>query len=192
MRRRFKSIVAADDLSNCLPKILFTFRRMFECLFGPMIQKKEPSILSLGVTRLRKTPPSHNLTLAEILLNPGWTQRASGSDPRHGATRNCSTYGARCSRNALTIFWLPHQNISRTEDVHLGPPPPPTVLGPPCSNCAVQTNKQSAPNHKSQIASDLKSRSPNRKNFPQNAVLGSSNRTSTRAIYDLNLCSNRR
>ena len=35
----------------------------------------------------------------------------------------------------------------------------------------------SAPNHKSQIASDLKSRSPNRKNFPQIAVLGSSNRT---------------
>ena len=35
----------------------------------------------------------------------------------------------------------------------------------------------SAPNHKSQIASDLKSRSPNRKNFPQIAVSGSSNRT---------------
>ena len=35
----------------------------------------------------------------------------------------------------------------------------------------------SAPNHKSQIASDLKSRSPNRKNFPQIAVLGGSNRT---------------
>ena len=34
-----------------------------------------------------------------------------------------------------------------------------------------------APNHKSQIASDLKSRSPNRKNFPQIAVSGSSNRT---------------
>ena len=28
----------------------------------------------------------------------------------------------------------------------------------------------SAPNHKSQIASDLKSRSPNRKNFPQIAA----------------------
>ena len=28
----------------------------------------------------------------------------------------------------------------------------------------------SAPNHKSQVASDLKSRSPNRKNFPQIAV----------------------
>ena len=35
----------------------------------------------------------------------------------------------------------------------------------------------SAPNHKSQIASDLKSRSPNRKSFPQIAVSGSSNRT---------------
>ena len=35
----------------------------------------------------------------------------------------------------------------------------------------------SAPNHKSQIASDLKSQSPNRKNFPQIAVSGSSNRT---------------
>ena len=35
----------------------------------------------------------------------------------------------------------------------------------------------SAPNHKSQIASDLKSRSPNRKNFPQIAVSGRSNRT---------------
>ena len=35
----------------------------------------------------------------------------------------------------------------------------------------------SAPNHKSQIASDLKSRSPNRKNFPQIAVSRSSNRT---------------
>ena len=35
----------------------------------------------------------------------------------------------------------------------------------------------SAPNHKSQIASDLKSRIPNRKNFPQIAVLDSSNRT---------------
>ena len=35
----------------------------------------------------------------------------------------------------------------------------------------------SAPNHKSQIASDLKSRSPNRKNFPQIAVSGGSNRT---------------
>ena len=35
----------------------------------------------------------------------------------------------------------------------------------------------SAPNHKSQIASDLKSQSPNRKNFPQIAVLSSSNRT---------------
>ena len=35
----------------------------------------------------------------------------------------------------------------------------------------------SAPNHKSQIASDLKSQSPNRKNFPQIAALGSSNRT---------------
>ena len=35
----------------------------------------------------------------------------------------------------------------------------------------------SAPNHKSQIASDLKSRSPNRKNFSQIAVSGSSNRT---------------
>ena len=35
----------------------------------------------------------------------------------------------------------------------------------------------SAPNHKSQIAGDLKSRSPNRKNFPQIAVSSSSNRT---------------
>ena len=35
----------------------------------------------------------------------------------------------------------------------------------------------SAPNHKSQIASDLKSRSPNRKNFPQIAASGSSSRT---------------
>ena len=35
----------------------------------------------------------------------------------------------------------------------------------------------SAPNHKSQIASDLKSRSPNRKNFPQIAVSSGSNRT---------------
>ena len=34
-----------------------------------------------------------------------------------------------------------------------------------------------APNHKSQIASDLKSRSPNRKNFTQIAVPGRSNRT---------------
>ena len=31
----------------------------------------------------------------------------------------------------------------------------------------------SAPNHKSQIACDLKSRSPNRENFPQIAVSGS-------------------
>ena len=51
----------------------------------------------------------------------------------------------------------------------------------------------SAPNHKSQIASDLKSRSPNRKNFPpksqsQSAQIALSNR----AICDLNLCSNRR
>ena len=51
----------------------------------------------------------------------------------------------------------------------------------------------SAPNHKSQIASDLKSRSPNRKNFPQIAVSAGSTRTfSSRAICDLNLCSNRR
>ena len=35
----------------------------------------------------------------------------------------------------------------------------------------------SAPNHKLQSASDLKSRSPNRKNFPKTAVSGSSNRT---------------
>ena len=35
----------------------------------------------------------------------------------------------------------------------------------------------SAPNHKSQIASDLKSRSPNRKSFPQIAVSAGSNRT---------------
>ena len=35
----------------------------------------------------------------------------------------------------------------------------------------------SAPNHKSQLDSEFKSRSPNRKNFPQIAVSGSSNRT---------------
>ena len=46
----------------------------------------------------------------------------------------------------------------------------------------------SAPNHKSQIASDLKSRRPNRKNFPPIAASGSSNR----AICDSNLCSSRR
>ena len=41
----------------------------------------------------------------------------------------------------------------------------------------LDTDNLSAPNHKSQIASDLKSRSPNRKNFPQIAVSGSSNHT---------------
>ena len=35
----------------------------------------------------------------------------------------------------------------------------------------------SVPNHKSQIASDLKSRSPNRKNFSQIAVSSGLNRT---------------
>ena len=49
-------------------------------------------------------------------------------------------------------------------------------------SCNVQTihveaTHLSAPNHKSQTASDLKSRSPNRKNFPQIAVSGGSNRT---------------
>ena len=87
---------------------------------------------------------------------------------------------------AATPKKFPHRGCASSRT------PPPTVLGPPCSNCAVQTNKQSAPNHKSQVASDLKSRSPNRKKFPQIAVLGSSNHTSNRAIYDLNLCSNRR
>ena len=52
-----------------------------------------------------------------------------------------------------------------------------------------ESHDLSAPNHKSQIASDLKSRSPNRKNFPQIAVSSSSNRTFNRAMCDLNLCS---
>ena len=43
----------------------------------------------------------------------------------------------------------------------------------------------SAPNHKSQIASDFKSRSSNRKNIPQIAVKNASNRSSNRVICDL-------
>ena len=42
----------------------------------------------------------------------------------------------------------------------------------------IRTPDLSVPNHKLQIASDLKSQSPNRRNFPQIAVLGSSNRRS--------------
>ena len=49
----------------------------------------------------------------------------------------------------------------------------------------------SAPNHKSQIASDFKSRSPNRKNILQIAVKNASNRSSNRAICDLKPFSNR-
>ena len=46
----------------------------------------------------------------------------------------------------------------------------------------------------SQIASDLKSRSPNRKNFPQTLSLSWAAQIalSNRAICDLSLCSNRR
>ena len=49
----------------------------------------------------------------------------------------------------------------------------------------------SAPNHKSQRASDFKSRSPNRKNIPRIAVKSASNRNSNRAICDLKPLSNR-
>ena len=47
------------------------------------------------------------------------------------------------------------------------------------------------PNHKSQIASDFKSRSPNRKNIPQIAAKNASNRSSSQAICDLKPFSNR-
>ena len=42
----------------------------------------------------------------------------------------------------------------------------------------------SAPNYKSQIASDLKSRSPNRKNFPQSGV-APANQTKERSVHEL-------
>ena len=48
---------------------------------------------------------------------------------------------------------------------------------------ALQNKDLSAPNHKSQIASDLKSRSPNRKNFFQIAVSAGSNRKSQIARF---------
>ena len=56
----------------------------------------------------------------------------------------------------------------------------------------VELWKLSAPNHKSQIASDFKSRSPNRKNFPKSLSRAGQIALSNRAICDLNLCSNRR
>ena len=79
-----------------------------------------------------------------------------------------------------TPFVSPRLDFPHSLLPTFAPPPPPCkqTMQPSFLQRSPEVQTMlSAPNHKSQIASDLKSRSPNRKNFPEIAVSDGSNRT---------------
>ena len=115
----------------------------------------------------RYTPRKGPLTPTFSALEGGAAlQVASWKASRYNGVSQLPCRLSRCSGALRQVVQLTEPKLQTTNN------------GPrSVSPFSIKRHGLSAPNHKSQIASDLKSRSPNRENFPQIAASNSSNRT---------------